>query len=126
MPAVLDWLSAGDALGPFLFVTVVLGGGAAYLTGRAAALAWRQPSAAALAMLPLAAASRFIDFALFNGTLLSAPGYARDLILFLAVSLTAFRATRTAQMVRQYPWLYARSGPLSWRKIEQENPAGQC
>ena len=126
MDAILNWLSAGDAFGPILLVTVVLGGGAAALTGRATALAWQPPSRAALAMLPLAAADRFIHFALFGGTLLSAQAYARDLALFVAVSLLAWRATRTAQMVRQYPWLYARSGPLSWRKIEQENAAGQC
>jgi len=24
-------------------------------------------------------------------------------------------------MVRQYPWLYARAGPLGWREIGQEN-----
>jgi hypothetical protein len=23
-------------------------------------------------------------------------------------------------MVRQYPWLYARTGPLTWREIGQE------
>ena len=35
--------------------------------------------------------------------------------------MLAWRATRANQMVRQYPWLYARSGPLGWREIGQEN-----
>jgi hypothetical protein len=26
-------------------------------------------------------------------------------------------------MVQQYPWLYARSGPLGWREIGRENRA---
>jgi hypothetical protein len=35
--------------------------------------------------------------------------------------MLAWRATRANQMVQQYPWLYARSGPLGWREIRREN-----
>jgi hypothetical protein len=35
--------------------------------------------------------------------------------------MLAWRATRAGQMVQQYPWLYARSGPLGWREIGREN-----
>ena len=35
--------------------------------------------------------------------------------------MLAWRATRANQMVQQYPWLYARSGPLGWREIGREN-----
>jgi len=37
------------------------------------------------------------------------------------VGLLAWRATRASQMVRQYPWLYTRAGPLQWRKVGRED-----
>ena len=40
----------------------------------------------------------------------------------LIAGMLAWRATRAHQMVRQYPWLYVRSGLLGWREIVQENP----
>ena len=92
------------------------------LTGRAVATTWRPAWKAVLAMAPLAAAARFVHFALFHGNLLSITSYVCDLCLFVVVALLAWQATRAAQMVRQYPWLYVRSGPLSWRQIGQENP----
>ncbi len=126
LETLLQTLGDGETPGHILLVTVVLGGAAAWLTGRATATAWRPAVSAALAMVPLAFAARFIHFALFGGTLLSAPGFARDFGFFLIVGLVGFRITRVTQMVRQYPWLYARSGPFFWRKIEQENPAAHC
>ena len=111
---------AGEATGSVILVTGVIGSTAAFLTGRAIAASWRSPWQAVAAMLPLAAAARFIHFALFQGQLLSLPSYASDFAFFVAVGLIAWRTAQAAQMVRQYPWLYARSGPLSWRKIGQE------
>ena len=56
----------------FLLVTVFLGGGAAYLTGRAVAVTWRAArQAGRLHLCSSAAAVRFIHYALFGGTLLS-------------------------------------------------------
>ena len=57
-----------DSLGVFLLVTVVLGGGAAALAGRAVALTWRPWWQVVVYMLMLGAAVRFIHFALFEGT----------------------------------------------------------
>ena len=82
-------------------------------TGRAIAGAWRPPWHVALAALLLGAAARFIHFALFHGELLSLPSYACDTLILFIVGLLAWRATRASQMVRQYPWLYARAGPLA-------------
>ncbi len=121
MEPVLDRLYAGEAVGHVILVTGLLGGGAAWLTGRAIASSWRPPWHVVVAMIPLAAAARFIHFALFQGNLLSLTSYASDACIFLIVGLLAWRATRTTQMVRQYPWLYERVGLLSWRKIGQEN-----
>jgi hypothetical protein len=125
MSVFLDKLYSGEMIGHVILVTGFLGCGAAVLTGRAVALTWRTPMHVVGAMLLLGGAARFIHFALFRGNLLSLTSYICDVCIFLVVGLIAWRATRTAQMVRQYPWLYARSGPLSWRslgaKIEGEN-----
>jgi hypothetical protein len=130
MATFLDGLYGGEAAGHVVLVTGILGGGAAWLTGRAIARAWQAPRHVVVAMTLIAAAARFIHFALFHGNLLSLSSYASDLCIFLVMGLLAWRATRASQMVRQYPWLYARSGPLSWRKIgqnnESENRARRC
>jgi hypothetical protein len=55
--------------------------------------------------------------------LLSLPSYACDTAIFVIAGMLAWRATRARQMVQQYPWLYARSGPLGWREIGRENRA---
>jgi hypothetical protein len=117
MPTFFDSLYAGEAIGPVILVTVVLGCGAAWLSGRAIAETWRSLWHVALAAILLAAAARFIHFALFEGNILSVTSYAADACIFLVVGLVAWRFTRCAQMVRQYPWLYVRNGPLSWREI---------
>jgi hypothetical protein len=119
----MDDLYSGESLVAILLVTGVLGGGAAALLGRAIARAWRPPWQVAFAAILLGAAARFIHFALFQAALLSPLSYACDTLFFCIVGLIAWRATRASQMVRQYPWLYARNGPLSWRKIEQETEA---
>jgi hypothetical protein len=120
MANLVDGLYAGETIGAVLLVTVLFGT-AAWLAGRAIAATWRPPGAVVVAALLIAAAARFIHFALFHGALLSLTSYASDACILLIAGLIAWRATRTRQMVRQYPWLYARSGPLTWRKIGQEN-----
>ena len=75
-----------------------------------------------IAALLLGAAARFFHFALFQGELLSLPSYVCDTAIFVIAGMLAWRATRANQMVQQYPWLYARSGPLGWREIEARKP----
>lgn len=110
---------AGETVLQVVLVTGLLGAGAAWASGRAIAGTWRPAWHVVAAMLLLAAAARFIHFALFHGTLRSLPSFACDFLIFLAVGLLAWRATLAAQMVRQYPWLYVRSGPLNWREFER-------
>lgn len=105
-----------EGLGPFLLVTVALGGGAAYNAGKAVAATWRPFLQLVFYMILLAAAARFIHFALFNGTLRSVHYYAVDFVIVMAIGFLGFRLARTRQMVGQYSWLYARTGPLSWRE----------
>ena len=89
----------------FLLVTVVLAGGAAYLTGRAIANSWLGTGHVIAYMVLLAAATRFIHFSLFQGTLLSLHYYIVDLIVLLAICTLGFRVTRSKQMTRQYRFL---------------------
>ena len=91
----------------FLFVTVILAGGAAYMTGRAIANVWLGTPHIVAYMLLLTAATRFIHFALFQGTLLSPYYFIVDLIVLLAICALGFRVTRTKQMARQYRFLGA-------------------
>jgi len=99
----------------FLLITCFLGGGAAYLTGRAVALTWRPVVYLVVYLFLLTCAVRFIHYALFEGTLLSVYFFVVDAVVLLALGWLGFRMTRAGQMAGQYSWLYRRSSPLSWR-----------
>jgi hypothetical protein len=105
----------------FLLVTVFLGGGAAYLVGRAMAFIWAPTALLAVYTFMLTAAVRFIHYALFHGTLLSLHYFAVDVIILGVLAALGYRVTRAGQMASQYGWLYQRAGPLSWRR---RAPAG--
>jgi uncharacterized protein DUF6867 len=105
-----------DSFGVFLLVTVAMGGGAAWLAGRAIAATWRPRWHVAGYMLILGAAVRFFHFALFDGTLLSLHYYLVDTAVCLAFGFLGFRATRAAQMATQYGFLCVRTGPMSWAR----------
>ena len=94
-----------DSLGVFLLVTVLLGGGAAWLTGRAIAQTWRPWWSMIPYMLILGVAIRFFHVTLFNGTALSPHYYAVDTAIALLLAGLGFRLTRQAQMRRQYGFL---------------------
>ena len=91
--------------GPFLLVTVILGGGAAFIAGRAVAQTWRPWWQGVLYMLVLGAAVRFIHFALFDGPIGSIPDYLLDTAVVTAFFAAGFRTMRARQMVRQYGFL---------------------
>ena len=100
----------------FLLVTVVLGGAAAWASGKSIAQTWRPGWQIVPYMIVLAMGVRFIHFALFQGTLLTLHYYLVDLAVLLAVGIAGFRYKRAAQMTTQYRWLYERTGPFSWRE----------
>jgi hypothetical protein len=99
-----------------LFVTGILGGAAAWATGRAMAETWRPFWQLAAYMLLLGGAVRFVHFALFEGELLSVPSYLADMLYLLLVGSLSWRMTYAHRMVTQYRWLYERSGPFGWRE----------
>ncbi len=103
----------------FIGITLVLFGGAAYMTGQALALTWRPlPHLFGYALL-LGAADRFLVFALFDGELTSLSGYLIDTAVIMLIGLLAFRITRVNRMISQYPWLYRRANLLSWVEIKK-------
>jgi hypothetical protein len=99
-----------------LLVTCLIGGSAAWATGRALADTWRPFWQAVLYLLLLGAAVRFAHFALFGSELLSPISYLADTAFLIAVGGLAWRFTRTKRMVTQYRWLYERTGPFTWRE----------
>jgi len=103
----------------FILVTIVLGGGAAYMTGRAVALTWRRLAQLLAYTIALTCAVRFIHYALFGGTLVSLRFFAVDFVILLAWAALGYRVTKTGQMVGQYSWLYERTTPLSWHERGQ-------
>jgi Domain of unknown function (DUF6867) len=100
----------------FMLVSVILGGGAAALSGRAIAATWRPWQQVIAYSFILGGAVHFIHYALFDGTLLTGQYYLADSAVCLLFALLGFRATRAAQMVTQYRWLYVPDGTLRWRR----------
>jgi hypothetical protein len=99
------------------FVTGVLGGGAAWLAGRAIAQTWRPLWHAVAYMGLLGGAVRFVHFALFGAPLLSLAPYVADTLFLMLTASLSWQLSRTTQMVTQYYWLYRRTSPLTWRRI---------
>ena len=115
-------LYASENIFQVLFVTLVLGGGCAFLAGRAIAATWRSIWVAAAAMIAMGLAVRFVHFALFNETLLMPRTYAVETLVLMVIACLSFQRTRARQMVSQYYWLYEANGPLSWR-LRQDAPS---
>ncbi len=107
-----------NSLAAFIIITVVLAGGAAWLTGRALARSWSSIGVLIFYMLLLALPARFFHWSLANGTLLSPQFYITDAVILIAIALLSFRVARTSQMVTQYSWLYRKTSPLSWAPVK--------
>jgi hypothetical protein len=111
----LSWLS-DDGIRVFLVLTVIVGGGAAFLAGRGLARAWKPFWRVFFYIALLAAAVRFFHYALFNGELLSIYYYLVAYAVLIVAGSLGYRSMRTTQMVTQYRWLYERTSPLTWRE----------
>lgn len=112
----------------FFVITLLLGGGAAWMTGRAVARSWQQFWKVAVYIGLLGLAVRFLHYALAHGT---APAtiataqapvllgyYVVDFLVLIIIGALSYRMSWASQMATQYPWLYRRSGPLSWQARE--------
>lgn len=120
-------LIAEKSIYAFLLITVFLGGGAAFLTGRAVARTWKPFGRAVFYMLLLGLAVRFLHWGLFTGatyaswrelqgTLLSPHYYIVDTAVLIAMAALGYRLERARQMTTQYGWIYTRTSPFTWRK----------
>ena len=106
----------GPSVPVFVGLTLVLFGGAAFLAGRSVAAAWKSPGRAAVYAALLGLGDRFLTWGLFKGELLSLGGYVSHAIILALIALVSFRLTQARKMTSQYPWLYERVGPFSWRQ----------
>lgn len=111
-----DLLYEEDSFGVFILVTIILGGGAATLAGRAIAATWRPWWQVIAYGFILAGAVRFIHFSLYGGTFLSLHYYLVDTVFCVAFGFLGFRAARTSRMVSQYRWLNEPAGWMRWRR----------
>jgi hypothetical protein len=114
-----DFLSDEQSLGIFLLVSVAMGGGAAWLAGRAIAATWRPWWHITLYMLPLALAVRFLHYALFEAKFLSLHYYLIDYAVCLGFGLLGFRLLRVRQMVSRYRWINERDGLWRWKRRDE-------
>ena len=112
----------GESPGVFLGL-LALFGTCAWLTGKALAETWRPAWQMAPAAIGLAAGERFLDYSLFGGDLFGSAAWMGHVAILLALGLVARRLVLARQMVRQYPWLYRRSGLFSWEGIPAGEPA---
>jgi hypothetical protein len=111
-----------ENLWTFLLLTCLLGGAAAFATGRAIALTWRPFWQALAYMIPLTAAVRFLHYALFGEDILAVWPAPLAFVILLAVAAVAFRLIEARQMARQYPFAYTAAGPFGWRARGDEEP----
>ncbi len=114
-----------ESLLQVVLITGLIGGGAAWLAGRAIAHTWRPFWHVIGYMALLGCAVRFVHFALFDADLIAPLSYAADTGFLLCVGCLGWRITRTTQMVTQYSWLYERTSPFTWRPRTLEAAPGK-
>ena len=99
------------------FITILIVGFAAFMTGQALANTWRPMWQMLPYGLLLGFADRFLVWGLFEHTVgTSVTGYLIDTAYLLIVGFAAYRMTQARKMVNQYPWLYERAGLFGWRE----------
>lgn len=96
--------TGANGLWIFVVLTLVLGGAAAFTTGRAIAQSWKPYWQLMWYMVLLAAAVRFFHFALFAEPLVVPGNFAIDLSVLLVFAAAGHRLTRARQMRDQYGW----------------------
>jgi branched-chain amino acid transport system ATP-binding protein len=105
-----DWWS-------FIVITIVAFGFGALMMGRALADTWRPVWYNVAYGVLLGIANRLFHNFFAGDDILNLPAYVTQTVILIAIALVTFRATTAYKMVTQYPWLYARSGPFSWREL---------
>jgi hypothetical protein len=102
----------------FLLVTVCMGGLASYATGSAVAATWRPRWQLLAYGFLIAAAVRFIHYALFDEPFIAPRSYVVDLVVLIAAAAIGFGATRRRQMREQYDWLVSGTAEPTSRRAD--------
>jgi predicted permease len=99
-----EWLYTSGPNGVWVFtlLTVMLGGGMAFVSGKSIAETWRPLWQVPTYMALLALAVRFAHFALFEEVLVSGRNLLVDYAVLLVMALLGYRLTRQRQMATQY------------------------
>ncbi len=105
----------------YLCLSVVLGGAASFSAGRALALRWRPLWQGVVYALLIAAAARFLHYALFAEPLLSLWRYGLDFAAALGFAAAGFKLTRVRQMKQQYGAIFAREDAPSATSMTKGN-----
>jgi branched-chain amino acid transport system ATP-binding protein len=108
----------GENIYVFIGLTVIMIGGCALMMGQALAHTWRPMWQLLPYGVLLGAFDRFLAYALFDNTLLAPVPFIVAVALVLTLGAAGYRLTQAHLMVRQYPWLYRRSGLFSWQQID--------
>jgi hypothetical protein len=106
----------GNTWPVFIGITVLLMGFASFMTGQAVASTWRPMWQIVPYSLLLGVADRFLSWSLFGGELFLLSGYIADSLVLMGIAALAYRLTLAHKMVTQYPWVYERTGPFTWRE----------
>lgn len=110
------YVSGESGLWVFILLTVVLGGSASWVTGKAIAQTWRPFWQLPLYVLLLTAAVRFLHFALWEEPLMPPQNWLVDYLVLSATALVGHRRMRAMQISKQYSWLFMPAGPFGWRR----------
>jgi len=114
-------LNFDDPLGAtwwqFGLLTVILFGGASFMMGRALADTWRPHWQTIVYGRLLGVANRLFQNFFFGNDVLNLIAYGIGAAVLIAAAIISYRATQAHKMVTQYPWIYERSGPFSWREL---------
>ena len=105
-----------EGFGVFVGMTLLVSGPAAFLTGQNQAEAWQPWWKVAFYVVILLIGQRFLAWSLFHAAALHPGSILLNGAILFGIAMAAWRATLARRMVRQYPWLYERTGPFGWRE----------
>ncbi|MBK8158263.1 MAG: hypothetical protein IPK59_05590 [Rhodospirillaceae bacterium] len=100
----------------FLFLTVCIFGGTAFLMGQAIGETWRPMWQNVPYGILLVIANRYFAAVLFKQPAFDVLEILLDTIVIIGIALVAYRLTQARKMVAQYPWIYERTGVFTWRE----------
>jgi hypothetical protein len=110
------YVSGENGLWVFVLLTLVLGGSASWVTGKAIAQTWRPFWQLPWYVLLLTAGVRFLHYGLWEEPLFPVQNWLVDYFVLLTAALVGHRRMRAIQISKQYSWLFAPAGPFGWRR----------